>query len=135
MSFDKKFLIRNSWISSTFFVTKTKLLLMSKIYFSQRYLKIFFAALVSGVCFFTPENIFAQQTVNGTVKDGVNGNPLVGATIGIKGGNKKTVSDDKGAFAITVPDNNSVIAISYVGYVTQEISVESRTSIEITLIP
>jgi iron complex outermembrane receptor protein len=108
---------------------------MSKIYFSHRYLKIFFAALVSGVCFFTPENIFAQQTVNGTVKDGGNGNPLVGATIGIKGGNKKTVSDDKGAFTITVPDNNSVIAISYVGYVTQEISVESRTSIEITLIP
>jgi iron complex outermembrane receptor protein len=108
---------------------------MSKIHFSQRYLKIFFAALVTGVCFFISGNAFAQQTISGTVRDVSNGNPLAGATIGIKGGTKKTVSDDKGAFTIAAPDNNSVIVISYVGYVTQEVSLGSRASLEIALIP
>jgi TonB-linked SusC/RagA family outer membrane protein len=108
---------------------------MSKIHFSQRYLKLFFAALVTGICFFMPQNAFAQKTISGTVRDAGNGNPLAGATIGIKGGSRNTVSDDKGSFTIAVPDDNSVIVISYVGYVTQEIPVASRTGVEVSLVP
>ena len=108
---------------------------MSKIYFSQRYLKLFFAALVTAVCLLITGNAFAQQTISGTIKDAGSGNPLAGATIGIKGANKNTVSDDKGAFTIAVPGNNSVIVISYVGYVTQEVPVGSRTGFDISLVP
>ena len=108
---------------------------MSKIYFSQRYLKLFFAALVTGACLLITGNAFTQQTISGTIKDAGSGNTLAGATIGIKGGNKNTVSDDKGAFTIAVPGNNSVIVISYVGYVTQEVAVGSRTGFDISLVP
>ena len=108
---------------------------MSKIYFSQRYLQLFFAALATTACLLITGNAFAQQTISGTIKDAGNGNPLGGATIGIKGENKHTVSDDKGAFTIAVPGNNSVIVISYVGYVMQEVSVGSRVSFEISLVP
>ena len=124
---------------------QTKLLKMSKIYSLQDCPKLFLTALL--ICCFAPGILFAkkipdgkpvtgpEQTVSGTVRDVSNGNPLAGATIGVKGGNKNTVSDDKGAFTIVVPDNNSVIVISYVGYVTQEIPVASRTSFDISLVP
>ena len=80
--------------------------------------------------FFTPGIIFAkgedagkkisnsEQTVSGTVKDGSTGKFLSGATINIKGTLTTTVSDTNGAFSITVPDNNTVLQISYVGFVT-----------------
>src|SRR5882762_3275771 len=98
---------------------------MSKICFSQRSRKLFFGALLACICLLAPRNAFTAppQTVSGTVRDAGNGKPLVGATIAIKGGSQRTLSDVKGAFTITVPDANSVLAISYIGYVTREVLV------------
>ena len=73
------------------------------------------------------------QTVSGTVKDASNGSLLAGATIAVRGGNQSTNSDSRGAFTITVPNNNSVLVISYVGFVTQEVSVGNNTQLEISL--
>src|SRR5687767_11011953 len=99
---------------------------MSKIYFSRRCLKLFFAVMLIGICFFIPDNAFAkgspgretiadpEQTVSGTIKDASTGNPLAGATIALKGSTQNATSDVNGAFSITVPDNNSILIISYV---------------------
>jgi TonB-linked SusC/RagA family outer membrane protein len=107
---------------------------MCKIYFSRRCLKLF-AAIFTCICFFTPQNAFAQQPVNGTVKDAASGQPLAGATIAVKGGTASTVSDARGAFTISVSDNNSILTISYVGYATQEMRVGNTRNPEITLLP
>ncbi len=107
---------------------------MCKIYFSRRCLKLF-AAIFTCICFFTPQKAFAQQPVNGTVKDAASGQPLAGATIAVKGGTASTVSDARGAFTISVSDNNSILTISYVGYATQEMRVGNTRNPEITLLP
>jgi TonB-dependent starch-binding outer membrane protein SusC len=108
---------------------------MSKIYSSNRCRKLFSAAIL--ICFylFNPGIAYAQQSVSATVKDAVNGKVLSGATITVKGGSTSAVSDDNGAFSITVPDNNSKLVISYIGYVTQEITVGNRTALDIAMQP
>ncbi|MDR1779888.1 MAG: TonB-dependent receptor [Tannerella sp.] len=65
-----------------------------------------------------------QQTrqVTGTVVD-VNDEPIIGATVIEKGSSSNgTVTDMDGKFALTVSDN-ATLRISFVGYISQEISV------------
>lgn len=103
---------------------------MRKIYFSQRCLKLLFAILTC--IFFNNQEAFAQHTVNGTVKDAT-GNALPGATITVKGRSTSAVSNANGSFSIAVPDNNSILVVSYVGYITQEIRVGSSNNFDIAL--
>ncbi len=107
---------------------------MGKIYFSKHFLKFFFTVLMTSVCFLIPGNVFAQQTLRGTIKDASSGNPLAGATIAVKGSAQNTVSDAQGAFIIAVPGSNSILTVSYVGYATQEVSVGTSTNLEIALV-
>jgi TonB-linked SusC/RagA family outer membrane protein len=122
---------------------KPKLFHMSKIYFYlQRCLKLFSAALIICFCFFGPKNAIAkgdkknaskEKTVTGTILDAQDGKPLPGAGISVKGGSQSATSDENGAFRITVPDDNSVLVIKYIGYITQEILIGNRTKIEVSL--
>jgi TonB-linked SusC/RagA family outer membrane protein len=58
--------------------------------------------------------------ISGTVTD-VTGEPIVGANVVEKGTTNGTVTDADGVFSLTVAEN-SVLQVSYIGYVTQEIS-------------
>ena len=106
---------------------------MRKIYISRRCLKYLFISFLTCACLFAPD-AFAQHTVRGTVKDAT-GNGLPGATITVKGKRTTTVSNADGSFSIAVPDNNSILVISYVGYLSQEISVGSSNNLDIALQP
>ncbi|HYE55749.1 MAG TPA: SusC/RagA family TonB-linked outer membrane protein, partial [Chitinophagaceae bacterium] len=105
---------------------------MSKIPISKGWLKFFYTAVLTFFCFLFPGKLFAQQIVSGTVRDAGN-LPLQGATVGVKGSRQSTTTDDKGAFTISVPNANSVLTISFIGYTTQEITVGNRTNLDISL--
>ncbi|MDD4606689.1 MAG: SusC/RagA family TonB-linked outer membrane protein, partial [Dysgonamonadaceae bacterium] len=62
----------------------------------------------------------AQTQVRGVVVDET-GEPVVGATIQIKGTSQGTITDFDGNFALTVPANARLV-VSYVGMVTQEVA-------------
>ncbi len=53
--------------------------------------------------------------VTGQVFD-ENSNPLAGVTVQVKNSNTTTTTDETGKFSINVPDNNTVLVFSYVGY-------------------
>ncbi|MES2653315.1 MAG: TonB-dependent receptor [Bacteroidota bacterium] len=117
---------------------------MSKIYFYYlpRCLKLFSAAVILCYCILNPQYTFAknnssvltkQKTVTGTILDAEDGKPLPGAGISVKGGAQATTADGNGAFTINVPDDNAVLVVKYLGYVTQEILVGNRTKLEIFL--
>lgn len=74
----------------------------------------------------------AQIQLNGRVVDGKN-EPLVGATILVKGTTNGTVTDIDGTYNLTVSDANSVLQISYTGFLTKEEPVNGRNNINITL--
>jgi TonB-linked SusC/RagA family outer membrane protein len=76
-------------------------------------------------------NVIQQHQVSGVVKD-VHGNPLIGATVQVKGTNTGTATDAQGRFSLEVPDN-AVLTISSVGYQSEDVSVGGRTSLNITL--
>jgi TonB-linked SusC/RagA family outer membrane protein len=71
--------------------------------------------------------------VTGTVSD-AQGEPLIGVTVQLKGTTRGTTTDVNGRYSITVPDGKAVVIFSYVGYVTQEITVGNRTNISVTLV-
>ena len=73
-----------------------------------------------------------KRLLQGLVKD-EQGNPIIGASIQLKNTGTGVITDLDGLFRIQVTDKNSVIVISYIGYVTQEISVGDRSSITVQL--
>ena len=75
----------------------------------------------------------AQQkiSVSGRVTNN-QGDPIMGATISEKEGNTSTSTDINGTYSINVPSNASLVA-SYVGYQNQEIAVNGRNTIQITM--
>ena len=72
-----------------------------------------------------------QNNVSGVVKD-VNGEPIIGASILVKGTTNGTISDFDGRFSLNAPAN-AVLQITYIGYVPQEINVSGKKEIVITL--
>lgn len=65
---------------------------------------------------------------------GQDGQPVVKATIQVKGGTTGTSSDDKGLFEIMAPSNATLI-ISSVGFEKKEVAVQGQTSLSVTLAP
>ena len=78
-------------------------------------------------CLFITTFTFAQSSVSGTITDS-NGGPLPGVNIIEKGTSNGTSTDFDGNYTLTVP-NDAVLVISFVGFETQEISVNSQTTI------
>ncbi|RIJ50841.1 SusC/RagA family TonB-linked outer membrane protein [Maribellus luteus] len=79
------------------------------------------------------KNILQQQkSISGTVKDKI-GEPLPGVTVLVKGTIQGTVTNSEGNYQLTNVPENAVLQFSFVGMLTQEVAVESQTTIDITL--
>lgn len=76
----------------------------------------------------------ASFTVSGVVADET-GSPFPGVNVILKGTVTGTTTDFNGRYSIEVPDGNSTLLFSFVGYVTQEIQVANRSVIDVTLTP
>jgi len=74
-----------------------------------------------------------QQTIQGEVLDKKTNEPIIGATILIKGTNDGTITEVDGSFELAVPTGFDTLMISYIGYVTQTIPIQGRSRIDITL--
>ncbi len=75
---------------------------------------------------------YGQQVVNGNIISVDDGEPLPGATILVKGTQRGTVSDISGDFAIEASPGE-VLVVSFVGYSTQEITLDNRSNYDIGL--
>jgi TonB-dependent SusC/RagA subfamily outer membrane receptor len=74
-----------------------------------------------------------QITVTGKIISADDGNALPGVSIILKGTSQGTTTDADGRYAIQVPGENAVLLFSFIGYVGQEIAVDSRSEINITM--
>lgn len=74
--------------------------------------------------------IAQAQEVSGTISDA--SGPLPGASVLEKGTTNGTQTDFDGNFSLTVNDG-AVLVVSYIGYKSQEVSVNGRSTINITL--
>ncbi|MDX1940982.1 MAG: TonB-dependent receptor [Saprospiraceae bacterium] len=88
--------------------------------------------LLTDPSFLTNETT-VEITVTGRVLDATTNEPLAGATLIVKGSSQGTTTDVDGNFTITVPDENAVLLVNFVGYVELEVAVAGRTNIDILL--
>ncbi|MGN6492566.1 MAG: SusC/RagA family TonB-linked outer membrane protein [Agriterribacter sp.] len=97
--------------------------------------------LLGGICIIlSRQHTFAQNAeqpreVSGIVKDADEA-PLSGVTVTVKGKGSASgvITDESGAFKISVPGNNAVLVFSYVGFDTREMTVGNQTSLTVTLV-
>lgn len=76
----------------------------------------------------TQEN---KRRISGVIKD-EKGEAIIGASVMVKGETVGVITDVDGKFAIDAP-RNSTFVVSYIGYLTNEINVGDRTSLDIIL--
>lgn len=75
--------------------------------------------------------LFAQSAVTGKVVDTASGEPLIGATVVIKGTTTGTVTDLDGNFDVQTENGDQTLVISYTGYVTIEKAVNVAGALDI----
>ncbi|MFT6324774.1 MAG: iron complex outermembrane receptor protein, partial [Halieaceae bacterium] len=73
-----------------------------------------------------------QITVSGTVTDD-NQEPLIGATVAVKGQANGTSTEMDGTYTLDVKDPNSTLIFSYTGFTNQEVALSGRTTLNIVL--
>ncbi|WP_228450570.1 SusC/RagA family TonB-linked outer membrane protein [Chryseolinea soli] len=99
-------------------------------------------ALSATLCFM-PEAVFSKArtpdspvapeiTIKGKVTEET-GESLPGVNVLVKGTTTGTTTDSDGNFSLVVPDNSTSLIFSFIGYVTQEVSIDNRTEINVTL--
>ena len=81
---------------------------------------------------FVPSILIAQSTVTGTVTEQATSQPLPGVNVIIKGTTTGTSTDFDGNYQISV-NSGDVLVFSYVGFVTQEITYNGQTPINVQL--
>ncbi len=73
-----------------------------------------------------------QQVVAGKVTTTDN-EPLAGVSINEKGTTNATVTNDDGQFSLTVSKTPAVLVLTYIGYISQEVTAQANRPLEITL--
>lgn len=89
---------------------------------------------LAAFCLLTTISALAQVRITGKVSDETQ-KPLQGVSVVVKGTSNGTTTDANGDYTISVPNTNSVLVFSYVGFATQEQRVGSNTTVSLSLVP
>ncbi len=80
----------------------------------------------------TPRTVL-DQTIKGTVTDGEDGSTLPGVNVLVKNSTLGTVTDIDGNYTLSVADDAEALLFSSVGYLSQEVSIDGQTTIDISM--
>jgi TonB-linked SusC/RagA family outer membrane protein len=75
-----------------------------------------------------------DQTITGKVTDDA-GEGLPGVSVVLKGTTVGTVTDQDGNYSISVPDGSAVLVFSFIGFISEEVAVGNRTSVDMKMTP
>ena len=105
------------------------------LYFKQVDENILIQSGINQVIQVLPEDnkqTLADITIRGQVTDS-NGETLPGVSVKLKGSTIGASTDLDGRYSINIPDKNSVLVFTYIGYLTQEVVLGDKTSLNIKL--
>ena len=89
-------------------------------------------SLVFGMFLFLCGSVMAQRTITGTVTDDT-GEPLIGASLLVKGTTIGTVTDIDGTYNLEIPDGEQVLTFSYTGYASKDVTTSASSILDIIL--
>ena len=96
--------------------------------------KLVMPALVGLFACLSVFSVQAQnKTISGKVTDSKDGSALVGASVVVKGSKTGTQAGADGTFKISVPSSATTLVISSVGYGSQEVNIQGKSSVEVSL--
>lgn len=75
----------------------------------------------------------AQTTVTGIVTSSEDATPLPGVNVLVKGTSVGTITETDGKFSIAVPSTEAVLVFSFVGYISEEVSLAGRATVDVAL--
>jgi outer membrane cobalamin receptor len=91
-------------------------------------------AMFVSVAMFMATTVFAQSVISGTIMDGTNNEPLIGASVSVKGTSIGSSSDVDGKYTLKgVPTGSKTLVISFIGYTRQLVAIDSQNEINVTL--
>lgn len=93
---------------------------------------VYVMAVIIFLLTFVNSEIFAQQSVSGTVVDD-SGEPVVGATVIVKGTTNGTITDIDGQYSISNVGSDDVLVFSFVGYKSVETALNGRSIVDVSL--
>ncbi len=76
--------------------------------------------------------LMPDRTIMGKVT-AADGSEIPGANVLLKGTNTGTVTDVQGNYLITVPAQGGTLVFSFIGYITQEVKIEAKNRVDVTL--
>lgn len=74
-----------------------------------------------------------EKIVKGIITSAEDGSSLPGVNVILKGTNQATISDADGNYEIKIPEGQNAIAISFIGYVNEEVEVGDRNIVDVSL--
>ncbi|MBN8823664.1 MULTISPECIES: TonB-dependent receptor [unclassified Spirosoma] len=81
-------------------------------------------------------SVYAQdRKITGRITDGNDNSAVPGANVVVKGTQTGVVTDANGQFSLNVASGRNVLTVSAIGYVSQDVTIGSRSSVDITLAP
>jgi TonB-linked SusC/RagA family outer membrane protein len=93
------------------------------------------AAIISFLCILpaSANDFLQQRQVSGKVTDSSTGEPLIGATVIVKGTTTGALTTVGGAYSISIPNESAVLTFSFIGYTAQDIPVAGKISLDVKL--
>lgn len=93
-----------------------------------------FLSLILSLCVFSvySVSIYAQVNIRGMVTDS-NNEPLIGVNVIVKDSREGTVTNIDGEFILAVPNANTILEFSYVGFQTQEVVLDGKTFVSVIM--
>ncbi len=89
-------------------------------------------SLVLTLVLFAVCTMMAQRTVSGKITDS-KGEPLIGASVLVKGTSTGTVTDVDGSYSLTVPAGGNTLVFSYTGFATQEVTLGASNVMDLVM--
>ncbi|SDL94519.1 TonB-linked outer membrane protein, SusC/RagA family [Catalinimonas alkaloidigena] len=81
-----------------------------------------------------PGLLWAQgRTISGTIIDAADNSGVPGVNILVKGTSTGTITDVNGKYTLQIPANSTTLVISSVGYLTQEVEINNRSTIDVAM--
>ncbi len=90
-------------------------------------------ALLTFVILMSASITWAQKVVSGKVTDANDNSEIIGATVKVKGTTTAVITGVDGTYSVSVPGSDAVLVFTYIGKLSQEISVGNQSTVNVIL--
>ncbi|SOD78392.1 SusC/RagA family TonB-linked outer membrane protein [Spirosoma fluviale] len=80
------------------------------------------------------DNPKQERTITGKVLSSDDNSALPGVNVAVKGTTRGTTTDANGEYKISIPNERAILVFSSVGFISQEITVGNRSSVDVTIL-